>query len=250
VGNNVWRVTDHDNERLFNTRVSFDLSENVHLHYRDLRVVFGKEEWNSFAEFVAKANNWLLGVEYGENSVRPFQEIEEQLPDKSKYFDGDIVLEEQANGWFHLHLHDFRFEFTKTVRNSIINVLAQGGMYNVIPLKELFVIVYDWELGWVNLPIHQSPIYLSLFDDFVSHDFYMNKLVETFPDVPNVVSTEQYKELARSILESGFTPLTEPRVNIDENRVIDGHHRVSILLRMFGPDKKLVFKNNHLIGII
>jgi hypothetical protein len=250
VGNNVWRVTDHDNERLFNTRVSFDLSENVHLHYRDLRMVFGKEEWNSFAEFIAQANNWLLGIEYGENSGKPFQEIEEQLPVKSKYFDGDIVLEEQANGLFHLHLHDFRFEFTKAVRNSIINVFMQGGMYNVVSLGELFVVVYDWEQGWVNLPIHQSPIYLSLFDDFVSHDLYMNRLMESFPEIPNVVSTEQYKELVRSISEGGFDPLIEPRVKVDENRIIDGHHRASILFHMFGPDKKLIFKGNQLTGVL
>jgi hypothetical protein len=250
MGNNVWKVSKQCDDRLFSTRISFDLSENVHLHYRDMRLVFGKEEWKRFASFVAKADDWMTSKEYGENSGKPFQEIEEVIPAKSSYFNGDVALEEQANGLFHLHFHDIRLEFSRPVFGSILNVLTEGGLYNICPLGQLLVIVYDFQQGWVNRPIDQSPIYTSLFDEFSSHDLYMARLTELFPDIPNVVSTKQYDELFKSIVDFGFDLSKEPRVRIDDNCIIDGHHRISILLKMFGPDKRLVFKENQLVGLL
>ena len=250
MGNNICANSTEEKERLFKTRLSFDLSENVHLHFRDFRFVFSKEEWKVFAQFVKEVDSLKQLEEYKEGSSEHFFEIQKEIPQASNYFDGRVCFEEQANGTFHLHLHDLRFEFTKTVKDFLIGVL-NGDFGNMICfLGNLSCIVYDKQKSlWVKTPIIESPVYKGLFDDFVSHDEYVKTLREDFPSDPKIVSTDSYRILLKSIQEKGFDFSMSPKVIIRNGTVGDGHHRMSILLKQLGPGKKVVVGDGKLVGV-
>ncbi len=249
MGNNTWSASSEDNKRLFFDRISFDLSENIHLHYRDLRIVFSKKEWLILIGFVNNANIWKNKYpEYEEGLVGTYSEIGEKIRSKSDYFDGRISLEEQIDGQFHFHFHDFRFEFTREAKEVLSNLFLESRRKSYL-IKELSVLVYNGSV-WNEVPIEQSPIYVGLFDEYASHDNYMNLLIRKIPSDPNLVTTEQYQELRKNIISRGFDFDAKPRVSIQGLTIREGHHRVSILLSLYGPDKRLLFDDDKLVGMV
>ena len=250
MGDNIWAVSTEGNERLLKTRLSFDLSENVHLHYRDFRWVFSKKEWEMFSKFVVKTSSLEELRGYTEGNEGCFFEFQESLPPESSYFDGRIRLERQSNGQYHLHLHDFRFEFSEEVNTRLIQLFNGSKGYSVLTLGELLAIVFTPASNeWLKIPIQESPVYLGLIEGtFVSHDEYASLLFNRFPDDPKIVSTEKYKALLKSIQEYGFDFSNNPKVLIKNKVIEDGHHRVSILLKLHGSNKKILIRNDELVG--
>lgn len=122
------RRRDDHNKRLF-----VDLSESVHIHYREHRLVFGVREFRHFAAVVAEAAAALeREVEAGYRSLsdadcRASVQVPTKIiggsqvdpvpgrdPECSKYFDDRLVIEQQTpavKDRFHVHYRDLRLVF-------------------------------------------------------------------------------------------------------------------------------------------
>lgn len=95
---------------MFNTRLVVELCENVHVHYRNLRLEFSREEFLGILEAlktVTPAN--IEAFEFGPD--RHAMLCEAVLPERTE-FDDRLILEEQVSGAWHLHYRNLRVEHT------------------------------------------------------------------------------------------------------------------------------------------
>jgi hypothetical protein len=119
---------DDHNKRLF-----VDLSESVHIHFREHRLVFGVAEFRHFAAVVAEGMARLeqeVAAGYrskSDDECRANVQVSTQIiggsqrdaipipePGRSKYFDERLVIEQQTpsvKDRFHVHYRDLRLVF-------------------------------------------------------------------------------------------------------------------------------------------
>lgn len=96
-----------DRPTLFANRLIFEKCENIHIHYRNLRLEYSQEEFAQFAEEMQTA---FLNIpkeeqEYYVLSYTP-------VPEQPEYFKDRISIEANK-GSIHLHYKNIRLEFTK-----------------------------------------------------------------------------------------------------------------------------------------
>lgn len=92
----------------FNGRLTIELCENVHLHYRNLRLEFSKEEFIELIQHLADLDLSLVDdFDYGPNEFLLLREAKLQ---KETEFDKRLQIEEQADGTFHVHYRNLRIE--------------------------------------------------------------------------------------------------------------------------------------------
>lgn len=92
-----------------NKRLTVELCENVHLHYRNLRLEFPKAEFVQILRILKE-----LDPEYIERftfSPKIFECIaySNELPAESE-FNRRLRIEQQADGTFHVHYRNLRLE--------------------------------------------------------------------------------------------------------------------------------------------
>ena len=107
---------------------SVDIAENVHLHYREYRILFSVEEFFKFASVINEAaENLIHEVDngYKEGNLTYNDKIPNKVigqgsgtkkldlpnPSKSAYFNNRLVIERQVDGFrhrIHIHFRDFR----------------------------------------------------------------------------------------------------------------------------------------------
>ena len=93
---------------MFNESLRVELCENVHIHYRNIRLEFLKEEFLIFREAISRVHiDQVLNFPYGEDHVLA---VVATLPEKTE-FDTRMRLEEQVDGSFHIHYRNLRGEF-------------------------------------------------------------------------------------------------------------------------------------------
>lgn len=93
---------------LFNTRACIDLCENVHLHYRNLRLEFSKEEFLLLLSMLKGLDSQeIANFQYSPTSFKEAANI--QLPTKTE-FDTRLVVEQQVEGHYHIHYRNLRIE--------------------------------------------------------------------------------------------------------------------------------------------
>jgi len=136
---------DSHNKRLF-----VDLSESVHIHYREHRLVFGVNEFRHFAAVVGEAAGRLeqevkggyrsksdadcrAGVQVPTIIIGGSQteSLPLENPERSKYFDERLVIEQQTpavKDRFHVHYRDLRLVFNDD-RNflDVCDTFARAG---------------------------------------------------------------------------------------------------------------------------
>jgi len=138
-----------DRER-HNSRMFVDLSENVHIHFRDLRLMFGVDEFFEFTgivkDSVSEIRRYLKRhPEYKEQEV--FEELliaggwkrqttplqRSPQPHQSKYFPNRLHIELQKEGVIdpvHVHFRDYRLvmnietfrEFSLGIKEALDNL--------------------------------------------------------------------------------------------------------------------------------
>jgi hypothetical protein len=137
---------------LHNSRLFIDLSENVHIHHREIRLMFGVEEFFEFTDIVCESAKEVRRYlkkhpEYREQEVfdgimiaggekrqiTPLQKSPE--PHESKYFPNRLQIElqeEKVIDSVHIHYRDYRLvmsietfrEFVNGMRNALDNLEA------------------------------------------------------------------------------------------------------------------------------
>lgn len=103
---------------------------------------------------------------------------------------------------------------------------------------------------WLWLPVSESAYYKSLVDGSSKYfdDYY--KLLTLFTPEANYqkeISYNQFLELYTTIRIS-FDCNKSPKIKINNNEVLDGQHRLSILLYLYS-NIKLQFDNNELTAV-
>jgi len=100
---------------MLNKRLTVELCENVHLHYRNLRLEFPKEEFLEIVKVIKGLDEEEIeNFEYGKKNFKSLFKGS-VLPAEAE-FDNRLVLEEQAGGkpgttGYHLHYRNLRIEY-------------------------------------------------------------------------------------------------------------------------------------------
>ena len=93
---------------MFNDSLRVELCENVHIHYRNIRLEFGKEEFLLFREAMLRAiPEKVESFPYGQEHLLL---VTARLPEQCE-FDKRMRVEEQVDGSFHVHYRNLRGEF-------------------------------------------------------------------------------------------------------------------------------------------
>lgn len=92
-----------------NTRFTVELCENVHVHYRNLRLEFSPDEFVRVLDSLKEIDlSAVRNFRYSQNSFREIARL--TLPEKTE-FDDRLQVEEQQNGQTHIHYRNLRLEF-------------------------------------------------------------------------------------------------------------------------------------------
>ncbi len=114
---------------LHNGRLFVDLSENVHIHFRELRTVYSVTEFFEYANIISRSSKYLKRYLLLHPGYKEQQHFENEMvalgpeqqttplrkspkPHKSTYFDDRLQIElqgEKVIDEIHVHYRDYRF---------------------------------------------------------------------------------------------------------------------------------------------
>lgn len=136
-----------NDRELHNSRLFVDLSEQVHIHFRELRTVYSTKEFFEYANIIARSARYLkkyllLHPLYKEQKI--FDNVQVALgarqqtrplrkspkPNKSKYFNNRLQIElqgEKVIDEIHIHYRDYRMVmdqqafrmFSEAMKNAV-----------------------------------------------------------------------------------------------------------------------------------
>lgn len=112
-----------------------DMGENIHFHYRDLRIELSVEEFKELAElFVGYSREVLREIEAGyrdgvlantneENSLKTFRDREKKLVAPVKYNERKLAIEETNDG-YHLHIRNYKILLQNESFSQLVRAIA------------------------------------------------------------------------------------------------------------------------------
>jgi hypothetical protein len=136
MGNTIDKNEVHiDSPRLMGNRLAVDLCENIHLHYRDLRLEFSHNEWNTFAQFITETNTAISDSHCDYDGTDPdyFAQFSKVIPAQSDHWPNRINTEVQGppfEGIMHIHYNDLRIELPVSVYNILREIINSGEVKN------------------------------------------------------------------------------------------------------------------------
>lgn len=105
--------------------LGLELTENIHLHYRNIRLEFTPEEFlfirEVFCSLTPEEIERIKTRKYGFDEPVDFLRITDQLPE-NKWWEDTYSLEEQKNGMFHFHLGNLRLDLHQDDAKKIFDV--------------------------------------------------------------------------------------------------------------------------------
>jgi len=131
---------------LHNSRLFVDLSENVHIHYRELRLMFGVEEFFEFTDIIKESArevkkylkkhpdykeqevfDGLLVAGGIKRQITPLQKSPK--PHQSKYFPNRLQIElqeEKVIDSIHIHFRDYRLVMNIETFRELANGMKEA----------------------------------------------------------------------------------------------------------------------------
>lgn len=233
------------------SRLFVDLAENIHIHYREYRMVFSLDEYFEYVEIISKSTNDVR------NFLEQNPDYEEQkypttiiiaggtdslftslknspLPNTSRYFPNDFAIELQDE-WItdeiHIHYRDFRLAMDRERFKKVAEGFA-------ISLKELEKFEKNTSYIREDHPdrvIHDNKDdidtkqmgveYIQL--DKISTNWYDNILEEWEPDKESIRAIQKNFHA-----EKKFTPIILSTEKNGKHLIVDGHHRFYAALKL------------------
>lgn len=115
---------------LCNTRFTVELCENVHMHYRNIRLEFKKEEFLHILSLLSKIDRKKIeNFPYNDYNFELLVE-DFDLPSSCEY-NNRLQIELQKEGHYHIHYRNCRLEF------KMINEIGLSKINFLIPLLQL-----------------------------------------------------------------------------------------------------------------
>jgi hypothetical protein len=147
---------------LHNSRLFVDLSENIHIHFREIRMMFGIEEFFEFFDIVKegardikkylrrnpgyKEQEVFDGILVGGGAKRQIIPLKKSpKPHESKYFPNRLQIELQEESVIdaiHIHYRDYRLVMNIQTFRELTN-----GMKEALDNLEEFLSQHDYKEG-------------------------------------------------------------------------------------------------------
>lgn len=217
-------------ERLEVTRLVVELSENIHIHLRDLRIEMSLYEWREFSALLAQARAGiehfaLLGWHEGTDEHHAWRA---DVTDRPQWPDR-VRLEENANGTIHLHWHEQRLELTSKAFSLLKHDMTRAEPGQPVALDTL-MIRRRCQLGqWEHLPLRESIFHTALIlNRREEYDVYRDRAI-SYPESRGCLGWSEHLELAESI-RRGWRADSFIQLEADNRTIEDGQHRAAILL--------------------
>jgi len=233
---------------LHNSRMFVDLCENIHIHYRELRIVFSLDEYFEFASILGisteDARNYLAqNPDYEEGKYGTTVMIaggpERQLkllensprPNQSTYFANDFAIELQAASVIdeiHVHWRDYRVALSREHFHLIADAFNKGN-------SEL--LAFEQTHDYFREP-HESR---SIEDFSEERAKYKNCPAKTFDEV--LVPIGSVKTRFRDIMEE-FKPLPQT-IDLLRRAFVEGERIAPILLSTEKNGDHIIIDGQH-----
>jgi len=105
--------------------IGLELTENVHLHYRNIRLEFTPEEFLFIQKLISSLTpeelERIKTRKYGFQEPVDFLRITSELP-PNKWWENSYSLEEQMKGMFHFHFGNLRIDLYPKDAEKIFNL--------------------------------------------------------------------------------------------------------------------------------
>lgn len=127
-------------DRMFSQRLCVDVAENIHLHYRDMRLEFSLKEWVEFSDFISKTalsvNQLIKETGWGEGS-KSHKQFSHSLSSRSPKYGGgwkedgydpdrfkiELLTDKST---VHIHFFDLRIELSVVLFEKISTILYEA----------------------------------------------------------------------------------------------------------------------------
>lgn len=239
---------------MLNSRLTVELCENVHFHYRNLRLEFSKEEFLFILKHLKDIDeNKVENFEYGEGKFEGL--INTFCLPESTEFDDRLQIEEQAEGHYHVHYRNLRIETVDLrelgyweipkhmgidhtyYRDILSKMKVKNAKIENKKIGDLLVTVYNEE-GANNVPVSESPCLKLLEGDEEGYIQYIEYVKERKRQKlgveDNTHSLERFKATINSLEKRGYV---DCYIVVFGNLIGDGQHRAAWLYHKYGNDK-------------
>ena len=139
-----------------NNRFTIELCENIHLHYRNLRLEFSKEEFLYILNLLKQIDNdEIKNFNYNDYSYKELIKVFD-LPNET-FFNNRLQIEKQKEGHFHIHYRNLRIELNKL---SELGYSKFYGFYKLFinSLKKYKIIFYKSAIKVFFKPLNKKKI--------------------------------------------------------------------------------------------
>jgi hypothetical protein len=222
-----------------------DVCENIHLHFRNLRLEFSEKEWANFraaVHFIGMGVEKCLADDYpdweeGDPNFLVQIMHNESFKPHSKHHPNRLTVEEQRDGTFHIHYRDLRLhlshtefcEFADGMRTAINHIEADD--IPEFPYKDTIKPTY--KLVDINLVQPYDAGHLPLEEDMEHREGieYAKGLLKEGKPLRAILVDEEGQRLDgykryMAQKEMGKTHIV---VRIDPNAPMGGQHGMSML---------------------